>query len=337
MKLYQQLCMLRGVSGDEAAVAQYIAEQLKGSCEVKIDPLGSVIARAKGQKTPKHKIGLFAHMDEVGLMITSVTEEGLLKFASIGIDAAVLHGRAVVIGERKIPGVIGCKAYHHLSESERNSPTKVEELFITIGAESKQEALSYVSLGDTAVFDEEFCCFGQEKLLSKALDDRLGCGLLIELLQSELPCDLRAVFTTLEETGMQGAAAAAYTADVDIAIVLENTTAGDICDAGADKRVCSLGKGPVVSFMDKGTLYDRKLYQMAFEEAERLGIPIQTKEGVFGSNDAKAVIKSRGGVRVMAISIPCRYLHSASGVVSLLDIQDTAKLLRAILARLADA
>ncbi len=336
MSLYQEICMLKGVSGDEGAVAQYIAGQLKDRSEIMTDPLGSVIAHTKGAKTPRHKIGIFAHMDEVGLVITSVTEEGLLKFASIGIDAAVLHGRAVVIGDQKIKGVIGCKAYHHLSESERNSPTKTEDLFITIGAGSKEEALSYISLGDTAVFDEEFCEFGHNKLLSKALDDRLGCALLIELVQSELPCDITAVFTTMEETGMQGATAAAYHADVDIAIVLENTTAGDIHGAGADKRVCSLEKGPVVSFMDKGTLYDRELYRVAFEEAERLGIPIQTKEGVFGGNDAKAVIKTRSGVRVMAISIPCRYLHSASGVVSIKDVEDTAKLLRAMLARLAD-
>lgn len=336
MKLYQEICMLKGVSGDESAVAAYISEQLEGVCEVQIDPLGSVIAHVKGAKTSKHKIGIFAHMDEVGLVITSVTEEGLLKFASIGIDTAVLHGRAVIIGDEGIRGVIGCKAYHHLSESERNTPTKVEDLFICIGASSKEEALRHISLGDTAVFDEEFCSFGEGMLLSKALDDRLGCALLIELLQSELPCDVTAVFTTMEETGMQGATAAAYNTDVDIAIVLENTTAGDIHGAGADKRVCSLGKGPVVSFMDKGTLYDRELYRMAFEEAERLGIPIQTKEGVFGGNDAKVVIRSRSGVRVMAISIPCRYLHSASGVVNATDVEHTAKLLRAMLTRLAD-
>ncbi|WMJ83122.1 M42 family metallopeptidase [Oscillospiraceae bacterium LTW-04] len=333
-QLIKALCAERGISGDEGRVRAVIEKQLSGKCALSVDPLGNLIAVKSGEK-PQKKIVLFAHMDEVGILITAITGEGLLKFSPIGIDPRVLHGRRVRIGDAGILGVIGAKAWHHLDNDEREAELKAEGLYIDIGACSKEEAASVVSLGDAACFDAPFCEFGEGMLLSRALDDRVGCALLIDLLSSDCPWELTGVFTCGEESSMFGATAAANATAPEIAIILETTTAGDIEGAPADKVVCALKKGPVVSFADKGTLYDRELYTLAFNVAKERGIEIQTKEGIFGANEARVVSRAGTGAKTMAISVPCRYLHSASSVAAMQDVTATKQLLLAIIDPLA--
>lgn len=332
-QLIQALCAERGISGDEGRVRAVIEQRLSGRCDLTVDPLGNLIAVRRGER-PNKKIVLFAHMDEVGMLVTAITGEGLLKFSPIGIDPRVLHGRRVRIGDAGILGVVGAKAWHHLEDDEREAELKADGLYIDIGASSKEEAASVVSLGDAACFDAPFCEFGEGLLLSRALDDRIGCALLIDLLCSDCPWELTGVFTCGEESSLFGAAAANSCAP-EIAIILETTTAGDIEGAPADKVVCSLKKGPVVSFADKGTLYDRTLYALAFNVAQERGIAIQTKEGVFGGNEARVVSRAGAGAKTMAISVPCRYLHSASCVAAMQDVMATKQLLLAVIDPLA--
>lgn len=333
-QLIQALCAERGISGDEGRVRAVIEQRLSGRCDLTVDPLGNLIAVRRGER-PNKKIVLFAHMDEVGMLVTAITGEGLLKFSPIGIDPRVLHGRRVRIGDAGILGVVGAKAWHHLEDDEREAELKADGLYIDIGASSKEEAASVVSLGDAACFDAPFCEFGEGLLLSRALDDRIGCALLIDLLCSDCPWELTGVFTCGEESSLFGAAAAANSCAPEIAIILETTTAGDIEGAPADKVVCSLKKGPVVSFADKGTLYDRTLYALAFNVAQERGIAIQTKEGVFGGNEARVVSRAGAGAKTMAISVPCRYLHSASCVAAMQDVMATKQLLLAVIDPLA--
>lgn len=184
-------------------------------------------------------------------------------------------------------------------------------------------------------FDEPFCEFGEGMLLSRALDNRLGCVLLMRLLLSDCPWELTGVFTTGEESGLSGATAAAYATEPEISVILETTTAGDVDGAPADKVVCALGHGPVVSFADKGTLYDRGLFSLAFDTAKRLEIPVQTKEGVYGGNEARAVSRAGAGSRTLALSVPCRYLHSGSTVAALRDLENAERLLLALIGPLA--
>lgn len=336
LKLLETLCSLRGPSSDEGAVREFIRGRLTPVCDLSVDPVGNLIAVRRGLPRPKHKIALFAHMDEVGVMITRVTEEGLLKFSPIGIDPRVLHGRGVLIGEKGISGVIGGKAWHHLTAAERDAKPSCEGYWIDIGAANAEEARAVVSPGDTAVFDEPFRRLGGETVASRALDNRIGCAMLIRLLESDLPFAVTGCFTVCEESGLLGATAAAFSAAPEFAVILETTTAGDVDGAPEGKTVCRLGAGPVVSFADNGTLYDRALYRLAFDLAERNGVKIQTKEGVFGGNEARAVTRSRGGVRVLAQSVPCRYLHSASCVASLRDIEESERLLRVLLPALSE-
>ncbi|MFV0496850.1 MAG: M42 family metallopeptidase [Candidatus Fimivivens sp.] len=333
-QLIKTLCTERGISGDEGRVRAVIEKQLAGKCTLSVDPLGNLIAVKSGEK-PQKKIVLFAHMDEVGLLITAITGEGLLKFSPIGIDPRVLHGRRVRIGDAGILGVIGAKAWHHLDNDEREADLKSEGLYIDIGASSKEEAGSVVSLGDAACFDAPFCEFGEGLLLSRALDDRIGCALLIDLLNADCPWELTGVFTCGEESSMFGATAAANATAPEIAIILETTTAGDVDGAPADKVVCALKKGPVVSFADRGTLYDRALYALAFNVAKERGIEIQTKEGIFGANEARVVSRAGAGAKTMALSVPCRYLHSASSVAAMQDVAAARQLLLAIIDPLA--
>ncbi len=323
----KKLCLLNGTSGDENRVRDYICQHIEGKCEYAIDPLGNIIAYKKGLSTPKNKVMISAHMDEVGMIITSVKSDGTLTVSAVGgIDARVAVGRKVLVGDNNMQGVIGSKAVHNLTASEKKKVPKFSSLYIDIGAENKDDALKYVNLGDRVCFDSEYVEFGDGYIKSKALDDRFGCALMLTLIEKELKYDCIFTFVVQEEIGLRGSRTAAYTVNPDFALVLEATTAADIPLADGDKKCCYLGKGPVVSYMDRSTIYDKELYKISKETAMENDIKWQTKTMVAGGNDAGAIHISNGGIRTLAISAPCRYLHSPSCVVKYSDLVDSLKL-----------
>lgn len=314
------LCNLNGASGMEDAVRDYIISQISGKCEYKIDSLGNIIAFKKGKHFTPHRLMISAHMDEVGMIVTSVKPDGTLTFDTVGgIDASVIAGRQVFIGKNNLNGVIGSKAVHNLSKEEREKPVSIEKLYADFGAKDKDDALKYVSVGDYIHFSSQYTEFGDGFVKAKAIDDRFGCLAMLNIIDTEIPYDTYFTFVVQEEIGLRGAKAAAYTVNPDFAIVLEATTAGDIADVSGGDKVCSLGEGAVVSFMDRSTVYDRKLYSLAFDAARENNIPCQTKTRIAGGNDSGAIHISRGGVRTLAISVPCRYLHSPSCVIKKSD------------------
>ena len=320
LDILRELTALDGVSGEENSVRDYIISKIEGHCEYKIDPLGSIIALKKGKNRSDKKLMVDAHMDEVGLIITSVTSGGFLGFSAVGgIDTAVLMFRRVRIGN--INGVITGKPIHLISAEERKKLPKADSLYIDIGATSKEEALKLVRIGDSAVICGEYTQMGS-KIKAKAIDDRVGCAILISLLTKDSDYDFYATFSVQEEVGLRGAKAAAFTVEPDSAIVLEATTAADIAGVDTSKRVCLLGEGPAVSFMDRATVYDRGYYDAALKS----GIKCQPKAAVAGGNNSGAVHLSRGGVRTLAISVPCRYIHSPSCVADTKDIENAQKL-----------
>ncbi len=336
-KMLKELCTLNGASGDEGRVCEYIIEQIKDYCTYHVDALGSVIACKKGAKTPAKKVSFNAHMDEVGFIITHITDDGYLRFAAVGgIDPRVCLDRVVSIGENGVKGVIGDKAFHLLDEEERKACPTFDKLLIDIGAASKEEAEKAVSLGDFAYFDTPYFTFGNGFVKSKALDDRIGCMLLIKMIQSDLPYDATFCFNTQEEVGLRGAGCTAFSVKADIAVILESTTAADLDGVSGADKVCCLGNGPVISFMDRRTIYDKELYQLGMRVAHENGIPVQTKTAVAGGNDAGAIQSAAGGTRVMAISVPTRYLHSGSSVAKLSDIEYMEKLLKVLVKKLYD-
>ena len=333
LSLLKELCLIHGISGDEGSVSSYIMEKLGGKCEITKDPLGNLIAVKKGAKPGKNRVLLNAHMDEVGFIVSYITDDGFLRLSPVGgIDPRVLYGRRVKIGDKGITGVVGAKAVHHLRGSEKDKAPDFDEMYADIGAKDKESAERFVSLGDSVCFDSGFVTFGEGFIKGRAIDDRVGCAIMMKLiLDEELECDTIFTFVVQEEIGLRGSKAAAYTAAPDIAVVLEATTAADIPSVSGEKRVCELGKGPVVSFMDRRTIYDKGLYKLAFDKAGKLGIPCQTKTMVAGGNDAGEIHTSGGGVRTMGISLPCRYLHSPCCVINESDLKNTYELVKAIL------
>lgn len=330
-ELVKELAALNGTSGDENDVREYIISCLPEDVSYKVDNLGNLIVEKMGSSTPDKKLMIAAHMDEVGFMVTHIEDSGELCFSAVGgVLPAVVFGRQLVF-KNGVHGAVAGKPLHLLKGDESDEQPKLSSLKIDIGAESKEEAEKLVSVGDCAYFTGEQRDFGDGFTSGKALDDRVGCGIMLRLINSELPYDCTFVFTVQEEIGTRGAKAAAYSVNPDMAIVIETTTACDISGTEGEKRVCELGKGPVVSYMDKGTIYDKELYRLGFETAKNIGISCQTKSVVAGGNDSGAIHTSVGGVRTMAISVPCRYLHSPCCVIKETDLADTEKLVRAVI------
>ncbi len=333
----KNLCSIEGVSGRENKVREFILRRLETfptEINVRVDALGNVIADVKGMNRTHKKIMFAAHMDEVGFIITDTTDDGYLRFSPVGgIDSAVVYGRRVRIN--KHIGVIAGKAVHQCKDDEKNTVPGLDKLLIDIAADSREEALKIAKPGDVAVFDSDFTRLPSGLIKARALDDRAGCALLLNIAAHTPQYDITLTFTVQEEVGLRGAKTAAFGVRPDIAVVVDSTTAADTAGVKPEKHVCRVGSGPVISFMDKRTLYDKDLYDQIFCTAQREGIAVQAKTAVAGGNDAGAIHLSRTGVRVAAVSLPCRYIHSPSCVISKKDLEQTAKLLNSLISELA--
>lgn len=336
LELLEKLCMLNGTSGDEGAVRDFIISRLPADCEYKVDPIGNLIVNKKGKITPKNHVAVFAHMDEVGFIVTYITEDGYACVSPVGgIDNSALFGKKITVNGRC--GVAAGKAIHQCNSDESKSIPKIEDVYVDFGFENRDEAEKYISLGDFGYFLSNFVKFGDGFIKSKALDDRVGAVVMLELLNAQSDFDYTCVFTVQEEVGTRGATVSAYSVNPDYAIVAETTTASDIPDTSEHKKVCKTGGGAVVSFMDRGTIYPKDLYKKAFELAESNGIPCQTKTVVAGGNDASAIHKAAGGIKTIAVSLPCRYIHSGSSVGNIKDMESVERLIALLLQELANA
>lgn len=321
--LLKELCLSNGISGDENVIRDIIISEIKDyATDFKVDALGNILVFKKGKEQAAHKVLLSAHMDEVGFIVTEITEDGLLKFDEVGgIDRRVVLGDRVVVGNN-ISGVVGIKPVHLSKGDDQNKIPSYKDMYIDIGANNKIDALKYVSYGDSVSF-KSFYRNNEKTIISKAIDDRAGCSMLVEMIKSELPYDMYFSFVVQEEVGLRGATTAAYTIKPDFAIVLEATTAADIPSVEESKQVCKVFGGAVVAFMDKRTIYDKELIKKSFEIAKSTGNKIQYKKAVAGGNDAGAIQKSCSGVRTIALSVPCRYLHSQLSLISIDDYNST--------------
>ena len=334
-ELLKTLCALNGVSGDEDQVREFLAERARPwARSMKVDPLGNLIVWKKGARAAGDRLMLCAHMDEVGLIVTHVTEEGFLKFDFVGgVDRRVAIGKPVVLGPDRVPGVVGIKAIHLVSRDEEKKVPKTDAFYLDIGARDREEALSRVEPGTYGSFvctPEEF---GEGLFKAKAIDDRVGCAVMLELLREKLPMDVTFAFTVQEEVGTRGAFGAAFSVTPEVALVLETTTAADLPMVEAHRKVCAPGKGPVISYMDRGTIYPRRLTQWLEQLAAEAGIPTQKKTLIAGGNEARTVQTAGAGSEVMGISVACRYLHSQAVTASERDIEDTLRLVRLAVSR----
>ena len=335
LETLKTLCTLDGTSGHEDAVREWIIAHLPENCEHRTDALGNLIVFKKGKSQAKNRVMIAAHMDEVGVIVTHIDDKGYLKFTTVGgITPGVLAGRTVRFANGTV-GVLGIKPIHLTDKGDEGNLPSTDKMYIDIGADSREEAEEVVALGDVAVFNEEFITLGENKVCSKALDDRMGCCAMLTLLHEDLPADVYFAFTVQEEIGLRGAGTAAFQIAPDYAIVLEGTTAADLPDADGEKKVCVQGNGAAVSFMDRSTLYLPHLYKRAWELAGENNIPVQTKTMVAGGNDAGSIHKAGAGVQVLTVNVPCRYIHSGSSVADLRDYDSVLKLTRLLIGELA--
>lgn len=327
-KLLQQLTEAFGPSGYEdniRAIVRAEAEPLAD--ETRIDALGNLIVRRKPsrQNGDTKKIMIAAHMDEIGLIVSHVDEKGFVRFSPIG----TLFRRYVPGGRVRFlngtPGVIGFDRLDNVNEL----PT-LDKVYIDVGATSRKDCP--VKLGDVAAFERPFMEIGN-RLVAKSLDNRVGVLVAIETLRAlqgkSTPHDLYFVFTTQEEVGVRGARTSAYGVDPDVGIAVDVTPTGDT--PNAMKMEMSLGNGPCVKFQDVGAISDPRVVQWMIEAAEKNKIPYQREVLLIGGTDAMGIQSVRAGVPTGAISIPARYVHSPSEMVDFSDVQNTVKLLTAVL------
>ncbi len=330
IELIKRLSLAFGPSGMEDEVRKIIYEEISPYAkDIRRDALGNLIAHLPSDKEGAPTLMLSAHMDEVGFMISHIEDSGMLRFAEVGgMDESVLAGRRVTLlghDERKINGVIASKPIHLQSKDERERAVPMDKLYIDVGANSKEDAERMVEIGDCGVFCSELVRFGDggNRIKCKALDDRMGCAILIEVLRRVVSeaispdCNLAFAFTTREETGLSGATVAANSINPDYAIILETTAVADLPDVEEKNQVAHLGEGGALSILDRSTVYERDF--LSFALSYKNEIPMQIKQYVSGGNDAAHIKKTADGCRVLALSAPTRYLHSASCV---LDIRD---------------
>jgi len=335
----KELCALNGISGDEAQVRSYLEEKIStfpDILECRTDALGNLLVHKKGRKQAKNTVLIGAHMDEVGFIITEIHSDGTCVLDTVGgIDPDVAVGRAVFLPKIQKFGVIGCKPVHRLSEKEREEKPTKKNLILDLGTSSREETLALQVLpADSVCYHSEWTELGGNRVASKAIDDRFGCSAMLKLLESEIAYDTWFGFFVQEEIGLRGSKTASYAINPDFALILETTTAGDLDGVHDGNAVCHLGKGAVALFMDRATIYDKELYQIAFAEAQKLNIPCQTKSRIAGGNDAGSVHVSRDGVRTLAVSIPCRYLHSPYCTAQISDMTNTYQLAEKMLERM---
>ncbi len=342
--LIRELSEAMGVSGAEDEVRAIILKAINGHVEdIRIDPLGNVLAvkRGRTRQADDLRVMVAAHMDEVGFMVMGVESDGTLRLGAVGgFDDRILPGLRLLIGKDRVPGVFDW-APIHLNREQK--VVELDRLRLDIGASSKEEANGKVKVGDRATFNTSYAERGRVAM-GKAFDNRVGCAILIDLVQGDpYPFDLHVAFTVQEEVGLRGARVAAQAIQPDVAFVLETTTAHDLPPVEKDPEaprpspVTELGKGPALTLVDRSVIVDRRLLDHLRDTALAEGIPFQYKRAVTGGTDAGAVFVTNKGVPSAVVSVPCRYIHSPLALCNLDDVANTAKLVRAALERFSPA
>jgi endoglucanase len=324
-QLIEKLITTPGPSGYEGQIRKLVQEEVKPfSDEIHVDALGNLIAR-KGSQSGGLKIMIAGHIDEIGIIATHIDDNGFIRFSNLGgVYPRYAPGGRV----RFLDGTLGVIGIERIKDPYRVPP--LSKMYIDVGASDKNECP--IQVGDVAVFERPFSVLGN-RLVSKAMDDRISVAVMIETLRNikQTPHELYFVFTVQEEVGIRGATTAAYSIDPDLGLALDVTMTGDT-PKGVKMEV-SLGKGPAVKVKDSSMLADPRVVRWIVDTAEKSKIPYQLEILEAGGTDAHAIQLTRAGVPAGCISIPCRYLHSPSEMVDINDVQNTVALLTVLLSK----
>ncbi len=321
--LLRELAETFGPSGREEDIRRVIHGRINNKAdEIYTDALGNLIAIKKGKGK---RIMLAAHMDEIGLVATFVDDKGFIRFSGIGgVNPFFSLGQRV----RFRNGTVGCVCHEETLEEFKD--LKFNRMYIDIGAKNREDAQKSITPGDMAVFTGE-TAEQNGRYISKALDNRIGCAILITLLEQleEINNEVFFVFTVQEEVGLRGAGPATYAIKPDIALAVDVTGTGDTPEC--KPMSVELGKGPAVMIKDNRTISHPSVKNALIDCAKRLNIPFQFEVLNVGGNDAGTIHTAAGGIPTGGVSIPCRYLHSQGEIADVTDIENTIKLIKAFI------
>ena len=332
--LLARLSEIGGVPGREERVRELIAAELEGHVDsLETDAMGNLIARKKSKKKGAKRVLIAAHMDEIGFYVRFVDDAGFLRVQPLGgFDARTLFARQVTVhtGSGDLVGVLnpGVKPIHIAPPDEREQVPKLTDFFVDTGLDA-ETVKAKVKLGDPVTLRQPFVDLGAV-VTGKALDDRVNCFILLELLKTlKKPVhDVYAVFSTQEEVGLRGATTAAYTLEPDIGIALDTTLAVDLPGTPAEQRVTRMGEGVALKVMDSSMISTRWLLDEFVALADNHAVPYQLELLPLGGTDAGAMQRSRKGVSSLTLSIPSRYVHTVTEMVAKRDVEASLELLR---------
>ena len=328
--LLKALCECSGAPGGEKEVRQYIAAELERiGCPYEIDNLGNVIAHHPG-KSGKQKVLFAAHMDEPALMICDVTERGFLRFKVVGtrVTPRQLSGRTVRVGEN-VMGVVGFAPYHMMRITDEQKRRSAENQHIDIAAESKERALERIQIGDYAVVDSPFIEMG-ENCKGRAMDSRLGCCAVLELLREAPDKAFDVVFTTMYEVGQRGMEVAAYTQQPDLVVSIGAVPATDIPGSLNKEGRVELGQGVCMALTDAGFAYPRNTVEAWSKAAKEAGIKSRVVQYAPDAAQAGYAALCRNGALALSLLIPCRTPAAPAGIMKKSDLNEAVAMLKLI-------
>ncbi len=343
LKMFKEITECPGVPGYETEVKSLLKKYLGDYASVMHDGLGSIIFKKEGE-SDRPRIMLAGHMDEIGFMVKRITEDGYLKFQTLGgwWDQVMLAQPVEIITKKgKIPGVIGSKPPHILPREKRNDVMKKKDMFIDVGASDEDEAREKFGIrpGDPVVPVCEFKTMANDKMLmAKAWDDRVGCALFVDLIRDlqnlSHPNTVYGVGTVQEEVGLRGAKTTAELVNPDVGMALEVGLAGDMPGVSADEAPDQLGDGPTILIFDRSMIPNRHLRDLAVETAEENDIPYQFSSMSGGATDAGPIHMQGSGVPSLVLGVPTRYIHSHISIINRDDYELTLQLLTSLVQKL---
>lgn len=338
-ELMKRLSLASGVSGFEGEVRDIIASELEGHVDkIEEDRLGNIIATRSGSGP---SVMLAAHMDEIGLMVRHIDKKGFIRFSKIGgiSDQMILNQAVWIHGENgPVMGVIGSKPPHRMKAAERKKVTTHDNMFIDIGAESREDAEELVSVGDPITFHAPYSELPNSRFTGKALDNRIGCLVMVEVLKRvDTDATVYGVGTVQEEVGLKGARTSAFKLNPDMALALDVTIAGDHPGMKEEEAPAKLDGGPAVILTDasgRGIITHPRVKDWLLETAGEEDIPVQIEVSEGGTTDATAIHLTREGIPAGVVSVPTRYIHTTVSMASMKDIEMTVDLLVKAIERL---
>lgn len=331
IELIKRLSNAHGISGFEDEIREIIRAELEGHAdEIKLDSMGNLIATRNGSE---FELMIAAHMDEIGFVVKKIDEKGFIRVAPIGgwFSQIALAQRVVLYGKQKVYGVIGCKPPHLMKDEERKKAIEISDMFIDVGAKSKEEVLSLgIDVGTPVAVDREVAMLANRRITGKAFDNRVGVAVAIEAFRrSKSDATLHFVATVQEEVGLKGAKTSAFALDPDVAIAIDSCVAADFPGSESAHMDISLGKGAVIAVIDasgRGIIVSQPVLRWLKETAEKYKIPYQLEVAEGGTTDATAINLTKSGIPAGVVSVPARYIHSPVEVVDLGDVESAVEL-----------